>query len=267
VAPAAPPTPPLQLDALARADGGAPLITQYDGGTGARVELSRATAANWVAKTGNLLLDELGLEPGAAAAVLLPLHWQAVTSLLACWRVGVRTRLVGPGAEIPGDAAVLLAPAERLAEARAVAGAAELVGFSLHPLGAPLPPAVAAGVTDFATAVLGCADQPPPAVASEAPAHDDGSGRVRTGAELAVRGAAWAREHDLTAADRLLSTVELGRPDGLAAAVLAPLAAGSSAVLITGDPGAAAGRLPGWAGQERVSATVGAALPGRRRIG
>lgn len=38
---------------LLKADSGRPLITHYDDATGSRMELSRATAANWAAKTAN----------------------------------------------------------------------------------------------------------------------------------------------------------------------------------------------------------------------
>ena len=52
-----------------------PLLTWYDDATGERTELSGATLANWVAKTANLLVDEVGAGAGrpgrrAAAAAL-----------------------------------------------------------------------------------------------------------------------------------------------------------------------------------------------------
>ena len=46
------------------ADPARPLLTYDDRGTGERVELSATTTANWVAKTANLLVDELDLEAG-----------------------------------------------------------------------------------------------------------------------------------------------------------------------------------------------------------
>lgn len=54
-----------------------------------RTELSGATLANWVSKTANFLVDELGLEPGDVAGVNLPPHWQTASILLACWTAGL----------------------------------------------------------------------------------------------------------------------------------------------------------------------------------
>ncbi len=54
------------------ADPVGPRITYYDDATGERIELSTVTLANWAAKTGNLLRDELGAGPGSRVAVLLP---------------------------------------------------------------------------------------------------------------------------------------------------------------------------------------------------
>ena len=52
------------LDPMLRADPVGPRITYYDDATGERIELSAVTLANWAAKTGNLLRDELGAGPG-----------------------------------------------------------------------------------------------------------------------------------------------------------------------------------------------------------
>jgi uncharacterized protein (TIGR03089 family) len=89
--------------------GDRPLVTWYHGALGQRVELSRATFGNWVAKTANLLVDELGLEPGDRVAVLLPSHWLGPALLAACWRAGVSAVPASPGA--PTGPAGLLADA------------------------------------------------------------------------------------------------------------------------------------------------------------
>ncbi len=70
-------------------DPARPLLTWYDDATGERTELSGATLANWVAKTANLMVDEVGAGPGGRAAVLLPPHWQTAAVLLGCWSAGV----------------------------------------------------------------------------------------------------------------------------------------------------------------------------------
>ncbi|HZD72980.1 MAG TPA: TIGR03089 family protein, partial [Actinomycetota bacterium] len=74
-----------------------PLVTWYHAALGQRVELSLRTFGNWVAKTANLLVDELGLEPGDRAGVLLPSHWLGPVVLAACWRAGVSAVPAGPG--------------------------------------------------------------------------------------------------------------------------------------------------------------------------
>jgi hypothetical protein len=92
--------------------GDKPFLTWYDDHRGERVELSFKTFDNWVAKTANLLVDELGAEPGDRVAAALVDHWQAPVLLAACWRAGVGvvalnpetdpTRAAGPGADPSG---------------------------------------------------------------------------------------------------------------------------------------------------------------------
>src|ERR671931_2549199 len=76
VATPAPGGPPALLDAALRRDPARPLLTFYDDATGERAELSVTTFATWVAKTANLLRDDLGAGPGDTVSVDLPLHWQ-----------------------------------------------------------------------------------------------------------------------------------------------------------------------------------------------
>ncbi|HZD38628.1 MAG TPA: TIGR03089 family protein, partial [Actinomycetes bacterium] len=83
--------------------GDRPLVTWYGAVPGERVELSWRTFGNWVAKTANLLVDELGVEPGDRVATVLPVHWQAPVVLVACWLVGATVVPAGPG--VPREAA------------------------------------------------------------------------------------------------------------------------------------------------------------------
>ena len=76
------------LDPLLASDPAGPRITYYDDATGERIELSTATLANWAAKTGNLLRDELGAGPGSRVAVMLPAHWQTAAVLFGVWWIG-----------------------------------------------------------------------------------------------------------------------------------------------------------------------------------
>jgi len=68
-------------------DSAQPMFTWYS--PGERTELSGATLDNWVSKTANFLVDELGLGPGDTASVNLPPHWQTSSIMLACWTAGL----------------------------------------------------------------------------------------------------------------------------------------------------------------------------------
>src|SRR6478735_8186016 len=67
--------------------GSAPLLTYYDVGSGERTELSGISLSNWVAKTGNLLVDELMVDAGDQVELALsvghPGHWVTLVWELA----------------------------------------------------------------------------------------------------------------------------------------------------------------------------------------
>ncbi len=84
--------------AVAR-DPARPFLTHYDDATGERVELSFTTTDNWVAKTANLLVDELCAEPGERIGLWLPTHWQTVVWYLACWATGTVPTLEADAAD------------------------------------------------------------------------------------------------------------------------------------------------------------------------
>lgn len=224
------------LDPMLRADPVGPRITYYDDATGERIELSAVTLANWAAKTGNLLRDELGAGPGSRVAVLLPAHWQTAAVLLGVWWIGAEVLLDGPEADIA------LCTAARLDEADST-GAAEVAVLSLDPFGRPAPD-LPVGVTDYATAVRVHGDQivaerhPGPALAGRS--ADDMLADCQSSA--AARG--------LTGADRVLSTAPWGQPGELVDGLLAILAVGGSLVQVA-NPDAAA--LPRKSETEKVT--------------
>lgn len=80
------------LAAVQAADPGRPRLTWYAPaqGPGAheRIELSARVLVNWVAKTANLLVEELDARPGTRVALDLPPHWKQVVWALATWSVG-----------------------------------------------------------------------------------------------------------------------------------------------------------------------------------
>ncbi|MFY1626750.1 TIGR03089 family protein [Micromonospora sp. WMMD723] len=127
------------------ADPARPLLTWYDDATGERTELSGATLANWVAKTANLLVDELARSPGDPAGVLLPPHWQTAAVLLGCWSAGLTVR------DEPGAVDVLFAAADRVAEGDAWP-AGDRYALALAPFAAPLRE-VPAGYADYVVEV------------------------------------------------------------------------------------------------------------------
>lgn len=140
------------LDPLMARNPAGPRITYYDDATGERIECSTVTLANWAAKTGNLLRDELGAAAGTRVAVLLPAHWQTAAVLLGIWWIGAEAVLGG------GDAEMALCTEGRLDEADAAVSGGEVAVLSLDPFGKPaanLP----VGVTDYATAVRVHGDQ------------------------------------------------------------------------------------------------------------
>jgi uncharacterized protein (TIGR03089 family) len=214
------------LDPLMAADPVGPRITYYDDATGERIELSTVTLANWAAKTGNLLRDELGAGPGTRVAVLLPAHWQTAAVSFGIWWIGAEVVLA------EGDADVALCTADRLSEADNAVGVGEIAALSLDPFGkavADLP----IGVTDYATSVRVHGDQISPE-RQPGPALDGRSvADVLTGAQSS------AAARGFTADDRVLSSASWDTADELTDNLLAVFAAGASLVQVANpDPSA-----------------------------
>ncbi|WP_016934581.1 TIGR03089 family protein, partial [Rhodococcus sp. R1101] len=138
------------LDPILADDPAGPRITWYDDATGARIELSALTLANWAAKTANMIRDQFGVLPGGRVAVLLPAHWQSAAVLLGAWWAGTEVVL-----EADPDAELAFVTSDRLDEVDAIP---EVAALSLDAFGAPvrdLPP----GITDYATDVRMHGDQ------------------------------------------------------------------------------------------------------------
>jgi uncharacterized protein (TIGR03089 family) len=188
------PTPTDLLDAELRRDGARPFLTYYDAGTGERVELSVATTANWVAKTANYLLDELGADPGDTITVRLPLHWQAAIMLLAAWSAGL--------AVTSGEADVVVTDDEGNST-----GARDVVELSLAPMGADFSRLVAAQPDVFVPAAASGHD----AVAS-APGVPPGA-RVLTVVPLVGEGVGYGLLGPLAASGSLVYIRHADRAD------------------------------------------------------
>lgn len=210
------------LQGLLAADAGRPLITFYDHATDERVELSVTTYANWVAKVGSLLVDELGLEKGDGLRIDLPPHWLGPVFLGAAWSAG----LVVTGSDSPD--AVVCGPGS-VAGWGARAGDLPVLACSLLPLGVRFADPLPDGVHDVGVEVWGQPDSfipwDPPGDAD--PAYDvDGTGLTQAGLwEAAAAG-------DLLAdGGRLLSVANPTSPSGIAT-FTEPLVRNGSLILV-----------------------------------
>jgi uncharacterized protein (TIGR03089 family) len=212
-------------DAAPARHGDKPFLTWYDDRRGERVELSYRTFDNWVAKTANLLVDELGAGPGDRVGALLVDHWQTPIVLAACWRAGVGVVVLDP-ADVPEGLVAAFVREELLAGAALegtplVALTADLLGRVEHDLGRALN--FSRVVPAMGDLFDGGADP-----AGDALAAGD---EKATMAELLDRAAAMAAGTGLTDGDRMLSGRRLLTVGGAVAGLLAPFAAGAGVVL------------------------------------
>ena len=226
-------------------DPAQPLLTLVDGP--ARVELSGATAANWVAKTAHLLTTALGA-PGRVG-VLLPLHWQAVTLLLGAVTAGAEVVVPRSPAGLAGCGSAFTTAA---AAATALdAGVDEVLAVSTAPLGGRLP--------DLPVLVLDAG--------RELPVHGDtwtGPLSRSWAVEVDGRAATGLPRLPLGQADRVLTALDPRTPVGLLTGLLGPLQAGSALVLCPVLPAGAA--LAALLSAEGVTAVVGLDAPRLPRL-
>jgi uncharacterized protein (TIGR03089 family) len=224
-----------------------PFLTWYDDRRGERVELSYRTFGNWVAKTANLLVDELGAEPGDRVGVLAD-HWQVPVLLAACWRAGVGVVALRPGhpgppglvaafvheeqldaADVPAATVVVALTADPLGRAGRDLGRAEIFSRIVPSMGDSFP-----GGTDPADALVA----------------GDGTATME---RLLGEAAELAARTGLGDGDRLLTGRRLLTAGGAVAGLLAPFARGAGVVLVNNlDPD----RFWKRVADERVSVAV-----------
>lgn len=211
-------------------DPAQPLLTYVDGP--ARVELSGATTANWVAKTANLLVDGFGAPD--RVGLLLPLHWQTACLLLGGVAAGATVVVAATADELAGCGVAFTEAAS--AEAALDAGVDDVLACSLTPFATRLP-AVPPLVLDAAV---------------ELPAYGDHFGGRPGTPRLEVAGRPFdVPELALGPADRALTRLDPRTPEGLGA-LLGPLRAGAAVVLLRdGDEQAVRA-------QEQVTVVTGA---------
>ncbi len=221
-------TLPALLASLLDADAARPLVTFYDDETGERVELSVRSFENWVAKTANLLQDELSTDPGEHVALWLPTHWQSAVWVFAAAVCGVVVSH-DPGTETPVD--VLVCGPESL-RAAADADAREVVALSLRPMGQGFDEGLPEGVTDYARTVLAQGDTFLPIAAPEPDTPFVlGPGGGRSQRELLEQARSSAERQRLGAGGRLLTDANPAEPTELSGGLLAAMVTGGSVVL------------------------------------
>jgi uncharacterized protein (TIGR03089 family) len=210
--------------------GDKPFLTWYDDHRDERIELSYRTFDNWVAKTANLLVDELGAGPGDRVGAALVDHWQTPVVLAACWRAGMGVVAIDPASPVQPTnsfAAAFVreefldATAAALGQTTVVALTADLAGRGSHDLGRAL--SYARVVPSMGDVFLGGPD----------PGGDvlTAGGERATMAGLLERAAALADRTGLGDGDRLLSNRPLLTVRGAAAGLVAPFVRGAGVVL------------------------------------
>ncbi|MEV5002682.1 TIGR03089 family protein [Nocardioides sp. LML1-1-1.1] len=158
---------PAVLAQRLRQDPGQPLVTFYDDATGERVELSVTTWANWVAKAGSLLVDELGLERGDRVGIDLPPHWLGTVFLGAAWSAGL---VVVPAPEPGTDLHAVVCGPDTVAAWAGQAPETAVLACALLPLGVRFADPLPAGVHDVGVEIW---SQPDAFLAYDPPTGED----------------------------------------------------------------------------------------------
>ncbi|MBP3037216.1 TIGR03089 family protein [Arthrobacter sp. zg-ZUI100] len=152
------PSVPALLSTLRTRQATSPALIWY-GPSGERIELSGKVLDNWVAKTSNLLVDELDAEPGIRIRLDLPAHWKTLVWALAAWQTGCTVQLGEPAH--PGDAAADVAVSDVTVTASQElldAAGGTVVAVAQGALELRWPGDLPAGAVDYAAEVRSYAD-------------------------------------------------------------------------------------------------------------
>jgi uncharacterized protein (TIGR03089 family) len=138
------------MAALRSGHATSPRLTWY-GPDSERIELSGRVLDNWVAKTANLLQDELDAAPGISLRLDLPAHWKSFVWALAAWQLGMEVVLDGG----PADLLATASPEDAASPGgEADAGSFDaVVAVPLAALAMRWPGTLPAGVLDYAAEV------------------------------------------------------------------------------------------------------------------
>ncbi len=237
------------LEERVRRDGSRPLVTWYDLDTGARVELSARTFANWVDKTANLMAS-IGFDDrpmvGLPLLVTDPGHWVGLVWAMAVWQIGGEVQADRREALDAVDLAVV-GPTNT----HPVPGV-ETVACSLHPLGLGFATPQRA-VIDYAE-VTGQPDAHWSATAADAtPAFRAGT-TLRTAGDI---------DHVPATPNRIALRVSAGDDPWalLETSLVAPILGGGSIVLLVGGTDDAVDRVLSTEGAQPVVARAQGPAP------
>ncbi len=235
------------MTALRSGHATSPRLTWY-GPDSERIELSGRVLDNWVAKTANLLQDELDAGPGISLRLELPAHWKSLVWALAAWQLGMELVLDGGPADLlatssPGDAASGDGGSGDTAGGGTAAGFEAVVAVPLAALAMRWPGTLPPGVLDYAAEVRSHGDvfmpysEPEPGLSAlRLPGRGFSHGELLTGFAAAGPAAAGDEENGTVADEGARILVRAA--DGLDAALAEALGCwdrGGSIVLVHPD--------------------------------
>ncbi|MPZ60767.1 MAG: TIGR03089 family protein [Propionibacteriales bacterium] len=224
-------TVPDLMSSMLDKDPARPFVTFYDGATGERTELSVKSFENWVAKTANLLQNELDAGPDTHVALWLPTHWLSAVWMCAGAACGSVVSGYPDTARITKADVIVCGP-ETL-DTAAAATAARVVALSLDPMVRGFVGQLPDGVLDYGPEVLSQDDvfvpsRPPD---SETPLVHDGEFAHPQG-ELLGEARHQAGRLGIQQAGRLLTHLNPASLVGFVIGVLAPMVSDGSVVLV-----------------------------------
>lgn len=237
---------------------GRPRLTWY-GPDGERIELSGAVLDNWVAKTTNLLVEELDAGPGTRVVVDLPPHWRTLVWALAGWRAGATIVTDATPGALAGLTATDVVVTDRPADLDLPRDAA-VVAVTLPALARRFDGDLPAGALDAAGSVMTYGD-----VIGWVPATDPAAAALTVGTDTVPHAGLVAAGEGaaagVPAGSRTLLDVSDARTatPGVLLLALGVLAGGGSLVLLRPEPGdgaAADARAARIAADERVTARL-----------
>lgn len=216
---------PAILSTLRTSQATSPALTWY-GPDSERIELSGKVLDNWVAKTSNLLVDELDAEPGIRVSLDLPVHWKTLVWALAAWQTGCTVMLGSTPSGAAAPDITVTASQEALDTVDGTAVAVDLGALALRFSGA-LP----AAAVDYAAEVRSYADT---YMAGDEAGEEYTALHSSQGAGLTWTYGQLAESAGSGAAQTLLIPAAADLPSVLVAS-LRTWAAGGSVVLVAAD--------------------------------